>query len=171
MKIGILSDSHHRTLLHREAIYHLLEEGAEYLLHAGDIDSQEHIEMLKESQKPYSIVFGNNDNHLKGLASNYPIYQEPHYIKIKNLKIKMMHMPYYMTPDADLVISGHTHYFAADMKNGTLFLNPGEVCAREKKLSECVLLTITDELWSVEYFFRHPDRELWQSKEYQFIKE
>ena len=32
MKIGILSDSHKKTKLHKEALEHLLLQGVEYLL-------------------------------------------------------------------------------------------------------------------------------------------
>ncbi len=39
IKIGILSDSHHRTQLHQKAISHLVDSDAEYLHHAGDIHS------------------------------------------------------------------------------------------------------------------------------------
>lgn len=131
MKIGVLSDSHHQTILHREAIDHLVSKGAEYLLHAGDIQTLEHLELLEQSKKPYIVVFGNNDGHLAPLSTSYPIHKEPYYFRIKELTIKIMHLPYYMTPDSDIVISGHTHTFEAETINGTLFLNPGEICARE----------------------------------------
>jgi predicted phosphodiesterase len=57
-----------------------------------------------------------------------------------------------MTGDTEIVISGHTHIFACEFKNNTLFLNPGEVCAREKPLSECVMLEVTPKEFQVKYF-------------------
>ena len=56
-----------------------------------------------------------------------------------------MHLPYHLIPDVDIVIFGHTHIFEKkDYKNKTLFINPGEVCAREKPLIECVKLEIKE---------------------------
>ena len=168
IKIGILSDSHHKSTLHKEAISHLLKEGAEYLLHTGDIHSEEHIIMLKATSKPYSIVFGNNDNHLLPLSTKYNIYKEPHYLKVKDIKIKMMHIPYFMSPDVDLVLSGHTHHFEVQLVENTLYLNSGEICAREKNLTECVLLTISDKEWHIMRWFKKPNEKKWNSKEYTF---
>ncbi len=164
LKIGILSDSHHRTKLHKEAITHLLQEGAEYLLHAGDIGSKEHINMLQATQKPYRVVFGNNDHHLMPLSKSYSIYKEPYYFTLDSLRIKLMHLPYYMTPDVDLIISGHTHQFHAQEINGKLFLNPGEICAREKNATECVLLSVTSKEWTIDRFYRTVDAKKWESE-------
>ncbi|HIC78209.1 MAG TPA: YfcE family phosphodiesterase, partial [Sulfurovum sp.] len=99
LKLGILSDSHHKTQLHQEAIEHLLSCGAEYLLHAGDLEKEKHLQILEDAPVPYVTVYGNNDTPLMFLRKKYNIHKEPHYFKIQELKIKMMHMPYYMTPD------------------------------------------------------------------------
>jgi len=165
LKIGILSDSHRKTKLHQEAIKHLIDSGAEYLLHAGDLEIKEHLDMLKDTSLPYTCVYGNNDTLLIPLYGQYPIYREPHYFEIEGIKIKMMHMPYYMNPDADIIISGHTHMFEAQMRGDTLFINPGEVCAREKPLSECMILEILDGAFKVIYYFREPRDVEWQSRE------
>jgi predicted phosphodiesterase len=77
----------------------------------------------------------------------------------------MMHLPYYLTPDAELVIYGHTHRFASEMKGGTLYLNPGEICAREGELSECVLLERGTDRWHLRRFFRAPDAPRWEEKQ------
>ncbi|HHD75516.1 MAG TPA: YfcE family phosphodiesterase [Campylobacterales bacterium] len=165
MKIGILSDSHTKTTLHQETVEHLSSLGAEYLLHAGDILLEEHLQMLKESGLPYACVYGNNDTRLISLDGQYNIFREPHYFKIEELKIKMMHMPYYLSADADIVVSGHTHMFEASLVNETLFINPGEVCAREKPLSECAFVTVSDGVFKVEYYFREVSSEAWSKRE------
>jgi putative phosphoesterase len=161
MKIGILSDPHRRSDLQRAAIDKLLEEGAEYLLHAGDLCVEENLRQLEEAGVPYAAVFGNNDASLRPLAGRYRIKPEPWYFRLRDLKVKMMHLPYYLTPDAELVIYGHTHRFAAEMKGGTLYLNPGEICAREKDLSECVLLELRPERWELRRLSRTPGEERW----------
>jgi len=164
MKIGVLSDPHRRSDLQQAAIEKLLEAGAEYLLHAGDLCIEENLRQLEAAGVPYAAVFGNNDTPLHALAGRYRIKAEPWYFKIRDLKVKMMHLPYYLTPDADLVIYGHTHRYAAELKGGALYLNPGELCAREKPLSECVLLERTPESWSVQRLFRSPDGGGWKSE-------
>jgi len=161
IKIGVLSDSHYQTKLHQEAIEHLLSRGATHLLHAGDLEREEHLQMLENTKLPYIAVYGNNDTSLMFLRHKYNIYKEPHYFKIQELTIKMMHMPYYMNPDADIVISGHTHQFEATLKGETLFLNPGEVCAREKPLSECAMIEIEDGKFTVEHYYRELSKKEW----------
>ena len=158
MKIGVLSDPHRRSDLQQEAIEKLKSEGAEVLLHAGDLCLEENLRQLEESGLPYAAVFGNNDRSLLPLASRYRIRPEPWHFKVGTLKVKMMHLPYHMSPDADLIVYGHTHRFAAEVQNGTLFLNPGEICAREKPLSEAALIVYDEGKWAVTRFFRKPER-------------
>ena len=165
LKIGLLSDSHLKTNLHQEAIEYLLSLDVEYLLHAGDIMLEEHLQMLEATNLPYACVYGNNDTALIPLYGKYNIYQEPHYLSINHLKIKMMHLPYYMSADADIVISGHTHIFEASMVNSTLFINPGEVCAREKPLSECAVVEVEEGNFKVTHYFRELNREHWKRRE------
>lgn len=164
LKLGILSDSHTKTTLHQEAIDHLLASGAEYLLHAGDIMREEHLKMLDVSPVPYCCVYGNNDTALIPLFDHYNIQREPYYFKIEELKIKMIHFPYFMSADADIVISGHTHMFESSMNGKTLYLNPGEVCAREKPLTECAMVEVMDGEYKVTHYFREPTAKIWQER-------
>ena len=163
-KLGVLSDSHAKTILHKEAIAHLLSKGVSYLLHAGDIMLEEHLEMLEDAPVPYVCVYGNNDTALIALHGKYNIHQEPYYFKIDELKIKMMHLPYFMSPDADIVISGHTHVFESSMNGETLYLNPGEVCAREKPLSECAIIDLVDGVYSVTHYFKELNSKEWTER-------
>jgi len=164
MRIGLLSDTHQQTQLHREAISNLIANGAEYILHSGDIGSQNHLDILRDAQLPFVVVFGNNDHHLTSLSSTYPIYKEPYYFKIKDIKIKMMHIPIYMSADSDIIISGHTHIFDTRSINGKLFINSGEVCAREKRLSQHVIIEVSDSEWIVEYYHKHPNHKKWNKR-------
>ncbi|MCV6607089.1 MAG: YfcE family phosphodiesterase, partial [Campylobacterales bacterium] len=149
MKIGVLSDSHHRVDLTKDAIDFLKKEGIEYLIHAGDLCKEDNLKLLQDSKLPYVTVFGNNDGSLLPLSLDYNIKKEPYLFKIKNIKFKLMHLPFYMNGDSDVVIFGHTHIFESDFKNNTFFLNPGEICAREKPLSEFVLLDIDEKRYLV----------------------
>jgi len=170
IKIAILSDSHRKTALTREAIEMLKEKGAEYIIHAGDLELPENLELLKNSGLPYVSVFGNNDYHLVEYANQYKIEQEPYYFKIKELKFKLMHIPNYLTPDTDIVVFGHTHSFYSEYKNNTLFVNPGELCARNKNLTECVYLEITEDKYKLSYNFKLPTDIQWEEKIYEYIR-
>jgi len=171
MKIGILSDPHRRSDLQQSAIDKLLGEGAEYLLHAGDLCVEENLRQLEAAGLPYAAVFGNNDAALRPLAGHYRIKPEPWYFKIRDLKIKMMHLPYYLTPDAELVIYGHTHLFAAEQKGNTLYLNPGEVCGRESGRCHCVLLEGKASSWRLHHYHRPLQAGLWESDTLSFSSE
>ena len=155
MKIGILSDSHLKSDYTKEVIDFLKEIKSDYLVHAGDLCVEKNLKLLEESELKYIAVFGNNDRYLLDLTSNYNIKQEPYYFKIKDTTFKLMYLPYYLTPDSDVVIFGHTHIFECDYKNNTLYINPGEVCAREKPLIECVQLEIKENEYIISRYFKN----------------
>lgn len=166
MKIGILSDSHHKSDYTREVIDFLKELNSEYLIHAGDLCIENNLELLEESKLKYIAVFGNNDRNLIDLSSKYNIKQEPYYFQIKDVKFKLMHLPYYMAPDSQIVIFGHTHMFECEYKNKTLFINPGEICAREKPLIECVQLEIKENEYIISRYFKKINEKNFKKEEY-----
>ena len=77
-------------------------------------------------------------------------------------------MPYYLTPDSDIVLYGHTHQFSVEFKNNTLFLNPGEVCAREKNLTECAIIEAQNDKFIVKYFYKEPKAKRWKERVLEF---
>ncbi|RXJ98201.1 YfcE family phosphodiesterase [Arcobacter sp. CECT 8986] len=168
MKIGILSDSHTRSDYTELVVEHLKEQGAQYLLHAGDLCIEDNLKILQNSKLVYVSVFGNNDNALFSLSNKYKIQKEPYYFKIKDIKFKMMHLPYYLTSDSDIVIFGHTHKFKCSYTNNTLFINPGEVCAREKPLIESVLLEINKNEYIISYYFKDINANNFKKEEYKY---
>ena len=169
MKIGILSDSHHKSDYTQEVIKHLKEKGCEYLVHAGDLCIEENLKHLEDSKLKYISVFGNNDSSLLSYANKYNIKQEPYLFKIKDIKFKLMHLPFYLNAgDSDVVIFGHTHIFECQYTNGTLFLNPGEVCAREKPLIECVMLEINENEYIIKYYSRNINENSFLEKEIKY---
>ncbi|MCK9472550.1 YfcE family phosphodiesterase [Sulfurimonas sp.] len=144
MKIGIIADTHTKVKKARRAIDSLMADGAEFMLHAGDIVDVEVLHLLHKSGIRYEAVYGNNDAHLAKFHDEFNLVQEPYYFKLANTKFKLMHLPFYMTPDTDVIIFAHTHEFFIEFVNNTLFLNPGEVCARNKPLSEWAMLEIKE---------------------------
>ena len=170
MKIGILSDSHRKPSYQDEAIKRLKEFDISYLIHAGDLCMEENLKSLENSGLKYISVFGNNDYPLLGLSAKYNIKKEPYYFKIKDTTFKLMHLPFYMSGDSDIVISGHTHIFEQEFINNTLFINPGEVCAREKPLIECVVLEINENKYIITYNFKDINLNKWETKKFEYEK-
>ncbi|MBC8238657.1 MAG: YfcE family phosphodiesterase [Helicobacteraceae bacterium] len=170
MKIGIISDTHKKFNKAQKALNVLLENGAEFIVHAGDIVEVEILELLENCGKRYVAVYGNNDSHLVAYHNEYNLVQEPHYFKLAGAKFKLMHLPFYMTPDTEVVLFGHTHTFQSEFNNGTLFLNPGEACARNKAVSECVMLEVTDEKFFVTHFTRAKKTKIFNTKEYNYTR-
>lgn len=82
-----------------------------------------------------------------------------------------MHLPFYMNNDAEVVIFGHTHAFETEFKGSTLYLNPGEVCARNKPLSECAMLEVKSNKFIVNYYTRNPKKEFELQKSYEFKRQ
>ena len=121
MKIGILSDSHHKNDYLKECIEFLKKENCEYLIHAGDICSKDGLDILKDSNLKYIAVFGNNDRDLFQFSEDYNIKKEPYYFKIEDKSFKLMHLPFHLHPDTDIIIFGHTHKFDCEYKNKKLF--------------------------------------------------
>lgn len=171
MKIGILSDTHTKIKKARKVIDLLLENGAEFFIHAGDIVEVEILDMLESSGVRYVAVYGNNDAHLAHHHKTYNLVQEPHYFKLADTTFKLMHLPYYMTPDTDVVLFGHTHLFEVEFTNNTLFLNPGESCARNKPVSECAMLEVNQKSFEVTYYFKEKDSTEFAQKTFLFERD
>ena len=168
MKIGILSDTHTKSGRAQKVIDLLLEKGAEFIIHAGDIGKPEHLEQLRQSGKRYIAVYGNNDAGLVAYHNKYNLVQEPHYFKLAKTKFKLMHLPFYMSADTEVVLFGHTHTFECDFKNGTLYLNPGEACARNKPVSECAMLEVSEKKFGVTYYARALEQKHFDEHHFSF---
>ncbi len=163
MKIGVVSDTHKKVGRAKKAIDELLRNGAEFLVHAGDIGKEETLAYMQSTGVPYAAVLGNNEAKLRGLIGMYNLFREPHYFEIEGIRVKLMHHPWFLSSDADLIIFGHTHKFSFQCKrDGTLFLNPGEVCARNKPVSEAVLLNLSEGEWEITHLQRRIKEIEWQ---------
>jgi hypothetical protein len=168
MKIGLLSDTHSKKGRSQKVIDHLAAEGAEILIHAGDIVKPEMLQQLKASGLRYIAVYGNNDAALHEYHEKYNLVQEPHYFKLGGVNFKLMHLPFYLNADAEVILFGHTHVFECDFKNNTLFLNPGEACARDKPFSSCAMLDITDNTFTVTHYLRAVGTDIFDERHYSF---
>ena len=168
VKIGIISDTHTKVKKASNALSMLIDEGAEFIVHAGDICEKETLDLLKHCGKKYVAVYGNNDAHLVQYHNRYNLVQEPYYFKIADTKFKLMHLPFYMSPDADVILFGHTHTFETEFNKNTLFLNPGEICARSKPVSECAMLEVSKEKFLVTHFSKTKNDNEFNREEFSY---
>ena len=117
MKLGIISDTH--NLLRPEVLTAL--EGADAILHAGDINSQNILDQL-QTIAPVYAVRGNAD---KEWAGSLPPFLDA---QLGGLHIYMTHKKKDLPDDLknyDLVIVGHSHQYSETQQGSTLIVNPG----------------------------------------------
>lgn len=171
MKIGIISDTHSKVKKAKKALDMLVSDGAEFIVHAGDIVELETLELLRDCGLKYVAVYGNNDAHLAQYHKDFNLVQEPYLFKIAQTKFKLMHLPFYMSPDADVVIFGHTHTFDSDFKGNTLFLNSGEVCARSKPVSEWAMLEVKRSEFLVTHYTKANSSDNINQKHFKYKRE
>ena len=70
MIVGILSDTHDRIDATAAAVKTLTANGAEFLIHCGDVGSDPILDQL--AGIPSAFVWGNNDFDRRGLQSGTP---------------------------------------------------------------------------------------------------
>lgn len=131
MKIGIISDTHDNIPMLKRGVETLENEGAEVLLHAGDIIAPFAAKMLLEFHGDVYAVFGNNDGEKNGLkGSGLDIVEPPRRLELGGRSIVVAHSIEQVggsADNADVVISGHTHSTGVE-KGKPCYINPGE-CA------------------------------------------
>ena len=81
-----------------------------------------------------------------------------------------MHLPYFLNPDTNIVISGHTHKFHCEYINNRLFLNPGEICAREKPVLSFAKLKINPNNYIITHYFRNTNENNFMKEEFKYVK-
>lgn len=117
MKIAVLSDTH--NLLRPQVLEAL--QGADAILHGGDISSQSVLDQLS-ALAPVYAVRGNND---KQWAEALPHDRK---VTLAGVTFCLVHKKKELPQDlsgVDVVIFGHSHQYSQQEKDGILFLNPG----------------------------------------------
>lgn len=141
MKIGIMSDTHDNLPAVDAAVKRFNEENVELVLHAGDYVSPFVIPRFKSLEAKLVGVFGNNDGDHEFLKAKFK--ENPNLeirgffakIEIDSVKIALLHgsdqeLVNSLTDFStfDVIVHGHSHTAEIKKKNGTLRVNPGEVC-------------------------------------------
>jgi uncharacterized protein len=144
MKVCIVSDSHDHISLLDAAIASARDEGAEAVLHCGDVVAPSTLHCLEQYALPVHVIHGNNSGDLYTLArlagneDNHIHYHGMDAgIELAGRKIFLVHYPHYAramaaTGDWDLVCCGHSHKLGFEqlpnIRGGmTPLVNPGTI--------------------------------------------
>lgn len=133
-KIAVLSDTH--GLLRPEVLDRIV--GCDAIIHGGDINKPEIIDRLNVIAPVY-VVRGNND---KEWAENIP---ESLTFQIEGCRFFVIHNQKNVPTDLhdiDVVIYGHSHKYAEQIKGGVLWLNPGS-CGKRRFGQEITFAMMT----------------------------
>jgi len=120
IRIGVISDTH--GLLRREALKAL--QGAEHILHAGDVGDAAILDALR-AIAPVTAIRGNIDEG--GPCGHLPPTE---LVELGGKNIYVLHdvKKLDLNPEAagiSAVIFGHSHKPLVEWRRGVLFLNPG----------------------------------------------
>ena len=136
MKIGVLSDTHDRLPTFERALSLFKRLKVDAVIHAGDYIAPFAAKLIAPDvmgETPVHCVYGNNDGEKAGLKGILPqIADGPLRIRLGGKTIVTHHFIDWLKPadtqGADIVITGHTHAVVNEVREGRLYLNPGECC-------------------------------------------
>ncbi len=162
MRIAILSDSHDHIPHLRRAVRHANQEGAELLIHCGDLISPFMLPQLEQFNGRVHVIYGNNigDQHLIAARCATPGSWIEHHgahgsFIAGSWRIAIEHFPRWAralaaSGDFDLVCYGHTHLFHVERLGDCLLLNPGELLGKDAPPSFALLDTADGSVRRIE---------------------
>ena len=129
MRIGVISDTHVTSLAEiPERILAVLAE-VDLIVHTGDFVAKGVLEGLKRLGEVKAVRGNMDSEELKRILPEKELFE------IEGKRIGIIHgwgAPYGiedrvggMFEDVDIIIFGHSHEAKNEVKNGTLFFNPG----------------------------------------------
>lgn len=129
MRVAIISDTHlpRGARVIPAACLERCRE-ADVILHAGDFTDVPVLELLRGLGPPLHAVHGNVDT--AAVRAQLPERLD---LELGGVRIGMVHIPGTATfPDADAVISGHTHMPLHETRDGVDYFNPGSPTERRR---------------------------------------
>ncbi len=158
MIIGLLSDTHDQLAAACAGVRTLRANGAEYLLHAGDVGGEQIIDLLAEG--PAAFVWGNNDLSRTSLAEyarhlSVKCLDDFGEVELDGKKIALTHGDHEKAvrrildeQQHDYLITGHTHVRHDRRVGRVRWINPGALYRAGVK-TVALLDTASDLLRSV----------------------
>lgn len=143
MRIGIVSDSHGQASMVRRALALLAERQVELILHCGDIDDAETVELF--SGFTTHFVFGNCDLDKAGLRRAMKTIGATIHEPFGNLELAGKHVAWIHgdnhalfrevehSEQFDYLFYGHTHQAEQHQTGPTLVVNPGALQRARRK--------------------------------------
>jgi uncharacterized protein len=133
MRIGILSDTHDHLPAMRAALDRFARLGIHTVIHPGDIVAPFAARVLAGWPGELLVIYGNNDGERSGLKDVLPQIQDgPLFLTRDDQTVLVHHFVGWCRPEdirrADFIVTGHTHEYGVEQRDGRLFLNPGECC-------------------------------------------
>lgn len=145
MRIGIVSDSHGQIATVSRALAALTERRVELVLHCGDIDDAETVQLFREL--PTHFVFGNCDTDKVDLKRAMKEIGATLHEPFGNLELGGKRLAWLHGDDRtlfrdveksehfDYLFYGHTHVAEQHQSGATLVINPGALHrARQKSI-------------------------------------
>jgi uncharacterized protein len=134
MRIGILSDTHDQVVRTAGAVALLVAEGAEALIHCGDLTGPAVVRVC--GAVPSYYVFGNNDFDCDGLrraidATGGVCLERGGELTLAGRRIAVTHgdsareVRRLAAAGPDYLLFGHTHLPTDDREGPTRWINPG----------------------------------------------
>jgi putative phosphoesterase len=144
MKVGIVSDSHDRAEALAQAVAAAAADGAEAIIHCGDVIGAQTLKPALRSRLPIHVIHGNNVGDTLALVrlaagSDGLLHYHGHDARLDlgGRRIFVVHYPEYAramacTGDWDVVCCGHSHEAGieaiANVAGGrTPLVNPGTI--------------------------------------------
>lgn len=156
MLIGILSDTHNQRQRTQTAVSMLKAEGAEALIHCGDLVAPDLIDLC--TGLPFYLVFGNNDiNDAMQIESRIALTPDAiclgwgGEIELAGKRIAITHGHIYklyrqlLAAEPDYLLTGHSHVMQDEREGKTRLINPGAL-HRAASYSVALLNLSEDEL-------------------------
>lgn len=164
--LGLLSDTHGRAGIARDAVEMLLDQGADMLIHLGDVGTAEVIDALAvqppdtDEQVEAHLVFGNCDWEAKALARyarglGVIVDELAGELSIDGKRVVYTHghestiMDSVIASGVDYLLHGHTHLQSDDIIGQTRVINPGALF-RARRHTVALLTPATGQLRVLE---------------------
>jgi putative phosphoesterase len=157
-RVGLLSDSHGRAERTARAVDALLAAGADTLIHAGDIETDEVLDCLAGHNA--HLVWGNCDWDRAGLDRyardiGIAVHGDSGEVTVDGVRIAFTHghlpasMRSAMSSGAAFLVHGHTHERRDDVVDGVRIINPGAL-HRARPFTVALLTPRTGDLKFIE---------------------